>query len=71
MSENIRVRFGRRISSLRKEKGWTQEDLEAKSGIGRVFISQIENGHKEACLDVLEALAGSFSLSISDLMKGV
>ncbi len=36
------------------ERGWTQEDLAGKSGIGRVFVSQMENGHKDVCLGIIE-----------------
>lgn len=71
MKKNVRERFGERIRQLRAEHQLTQEDLAHRSGVGRVFISQVENGHKEACLGVLEALAGSFKITLSDLMKGV
>jgi transcriptional regulator with XRE-family HTH domain len=69
--KNVRQRFGDRIKSLRLEREWSQEDLADKAGIGRVFISQLENGHKEACLGIIETLADSFSISISELMRQV
>jgi transcriptional regulator with XRE-family HTH domain len=68
---NTRERFGARIKALRLKAGWTQEDLAEKAGVGRVFISQMENGHKDVCLGVIEALAGSFKISLSELMKNV
>jgi transcriptional regulator with XRE-family HTH domain len=68
---NTRERFGARIKALRLKAKWSQEDLAEKAGVGRVFISQIENGHKDVCLGVIEALAGSFEKSISELTKGV
>jgi transcriptional regulator with XRE-family HTH domain len=49
----------------------TQEDLADRSGIGRVFISQIENGHKESCLFIMDALAGTFKIILSELLKDV
>lgn len=52
------------MKQLRKEAGMTQEDLTDRSGIGRVFISQIKNGNKEPCLDVIHALAGTFKITI-------
>jgi transcriptional regulator with XRE-family HTH domain len=67
----VRQRFGERVRLLRGEAGMTQEDLADRSGIGRVFISQLENGHKEPCLDVMDALAGTFKISLADLLKGV
>ncbi len=71
MQRNFQQRFGQRIKSLRHEYGWTQVDLAAKSGVGRVFISQVENGHKDVCLGVMDALAGCFKISLSDLLKKV
>jgi transcriptional regulator with XRE-family HTH domain len=45
--------------------------LSDKAGVGRVFVSQLENGHKDVCLGVIEALAHSLKVSISELMRGV
>jgi transcriptional regulator with XRE-family HTH domain len=59
------------LKSLRLERKWSQEDLAADAGIGRVFISQLENGHKEACLSIIEALADTFDLTISEFMRGI
>jgi transcriptional regulator with XRE-family HTH domain len=67
----VRQRFGDRIKRLRIEADLTQEDLAERSGMGRVFISQIENGHKDVCLGTMDAFAGSFKLSLSDLLKDV
>ena len=71
MRKNLRQRFGERVRQLRADEGMTQEDLADRSGIGRVFISQIENGHKEACLGVMDALAGTFKITLSDLLKDI
>lgn len=71
MPRNTRQRFGDRVKELRAERGYSQEDLSEHSGLGRVFVSQIENGHKDVCLGSIEALAGSFKLTIAELMKGV
>ena len=36
--------LGKEIKSLRKEKNWSQDDLEKYSGITKRTISKIENG---------------------------
>lgn len=71
MRKNLRQRFGERVKKLRHEAGMTQEDLADRSGIGRIFISQIENGHKEVCLGVMDALAGTFKITLSELLESV
>ena len=71
VQKNVRQRFGIRLRQLRAERGWSQEELSGLSGIGRVFVSQLENGHKDVCLGVIETLADSFKISIAELMRSV
>jgi transcriptional regulator with XRE-family HTH domain len=70
-NEDISVALGRRIRKLREQRGWYQEDLSAESGLNRVAISRLECGKQEAKLKTLQALAGSFEMTISQLMKGL
>ena len=37
-------KLGKEIKKLRKEKNWTQDDLEKRAGITKRTISKIENG---------------------------
>jgi transcriptional regulator with XRE-family HTH domain len=70
-NEDICVRVGRRVRKLRKRLGWTQIDLAVHSGLGRVFISNIENGKKEPGLRSIEILALSFDMTLSQFLRGV
>jgi transcriptional regulator with XRE-family HTH domain len=69
MATDICVRFGKRLRALRKERGWTQIDLAVHTGLGRVFISDLERGKKEPCLRSIEILAIAFEVSISQLFR--
>lgn len=71
MQKTPEERFGARVRFLRAARGWTQEDLRKKSHLSREHISRIENGHQEAGLRVIDTLAKTFSISISELMHGV
>jgi transcriptional regulator with XRE-family HTH domain len=68
---DVCVRFGKRIRKLRLDRGWTQTDLAVHTGIGRPFLSNVENGNREPCLRLIEVLALSFELSIAQLMRGI
>jgi transcriptional regulator with XRE-family HTH domain len=63
--------MGRKIRLLREKRGWTQQQLADMTGIGRVHVSELENGKREAGLRMLEKLAASFEIIISDLLKGI
>ena len=52
-----------------ENRGWNQPYLAEISGIGRVHISELENGRREAGLRILEMLAVSFGISLSELLR--
>ncbi len=62
------ARLGKRIRDLRRQNGWTQEDLEAKAKIERVYLSRIEGGRQNPSVLTLRALARAFSIGIADLL---
>jgi transcriptional regulator with XRE-family HTH domain len=41
------------------------------TGIGRVHLSELENGKREAGLRMLAKLAASFEFSVADLLKEI
>ena len=71
MATDICVRFGKRIRRLRTERKWTQIDLAVHTGLGRVFISDLERGKKEPCLRSIEILAIAFDLTVPQLFRSV
>ena len=71
MATDICIRFGKRIRKLRTERGWTQIDLAVHTGLGRVFISDVERGKKEPCLRSVEILAIAFEMTIPQLFRSV
>ena len=68
---DICLALGERVRRLRVARGWAQSDLAAHSGIGRQFISDLENGKQEPRLRTLETLANSFDMTVSQLMRGL
>ena len=71
MAIDIYVRLGKRIRLLREKRGWTQQQLADMTRIGRVHLSELENGKREAGLRMLEKVAGSFEISVLDLLREV
>lgn len=69
MAIDICIRLGRRIRVLRSKRGWTQQQLADMTGIGRVHVSELENGKREAGLRILERLATTFEMTVSEMLR--
>jgi DNA-binding XRE family transcriptional regulator len=61
MAIDICKLLGIRIRQLRKHRNWRQIDLAEESGLGRIYISDLERGKKEICLRNLQVLALNIS----------
>lgn len=63
----VRRRVADRIIELRAQRGWSQEELGARSGLTYKFIGEVERGQKSPSLDSLARLAQGFGLDIGEL----
>lgn len=60
----VRDRIGSRIATLRKLKGWSQEELSERAGLQRTHISRIEAGKYAVTFEVVEAIAEAFGMTV-------
>ena len=65
---DILQRFGDRVRELRKDCGWSQEELAQASGLDRSYMGSVERGERNIALRNLEAIALAFEISLSELM---
>lgn len=63
------MEFKERISCLRKDKGYSQEDLAEKLGISRQAVAKWEAGLSYPDVDNLITLSNLFHISIDQLLK--
>jgi transcriptional regulator with XRE-family HTH domain len=63
--------FGENVRSARHERGWTQEDLSARTGLAVVQISRIERGKREIRLTTLIRLLDAFDMPVEALLGGL
>ncbi|MFB2555265.1 helix-turn-helix domain-containing protein [Herbiconiux liangxiaofengii] len=59
-----------RITTLRRERGWTQEKLALESGVAVRTIQRLEGGH-DASLETLSMVAKSLQVPVRDLFTTV
>ncbi len=67
--ENIRERLGKRIRTLRKAKGLTQEGLGERANLNYKYIGEIERGEVNSSVETLAAMANALDISISQLFE--
>ncbi len=63
------MNVGARIRSIRVENGLSQEDLAAKAGINRTYLSQLENSKSSPTLEVLERIARAMDTAAATLIS--
>ena len=63
--------LGMRIKYLRSVKHWSQEDLALEAEVNKNYISDLERGTRNPTVKVLEKIAKAFSISLSELFKGI
>jgi transcriptional regulator with XRE-family HTH domain len=61
--------FGKAIRARRLAAGMTQENLALEAGLERVFISWMENGHKQATFQTMLKLARALNCSAAELVS--
>jgi len=67
---DVLIKFGRRIRSLRLQKGFTsQMDFAYKAGLDRTYIGGIERGERNVSLKNLARLADTLHVDLDELMR--
>ena len=67
MENNIKVLLGKRIKELRNKRGFTQEFLAEKIGVGQRNLSKIECGNNFVTADTLQKIINAFEISAKEL----
>jgi transcriptional regulator with XRE-family HTH domain len=59
--------IGERLKAVREQKKLSQGDIEKRTGLLRVYISRVENGHTVPAIETLEKLARALELPLYQL----
>lgn len=68
---SLQQNIGIALKALRAEKGISQEKLALETGIGRRYMSDIENGRRNISLEIIEKIAAFFEMSASELVQKI
>lgn len=69
MADDLLIRFGERVRSLRKRAGWTQVELAERLGLDRSYLADIERGRRNVSLRNLDLIAKGFGLTLSQFLS--
>lgn len=65
---DIKKQLGKRIKELRLKAGFSQEELAAKAGLHRTYMSDIERGERNVSVENIEKIARALGVKSSDLL---
>ena len=65
----IQRQVGRNLKRIRKERGWSQEELAFESGLHRTYISGTERGARNPTIVILARLAKTLRVTVDQLVK--
>jgi len=60
--------IGRRIATLRQQRGYTQERLAERIGIEPVTLSRLETGHRAVSITSASRMADALGVGLGDLL---
>jgi transcriptional regulator with XRE-family HTH domain len=59
--------IGDRLRDIRKQKNFSQGEMEKRTGLFRCYISRVENGHTVPAIETLEKIARAFEVPMYQL----
>ncbi len=68
-NSEILIKFGKRVRKLRKEKGFSQEELAFRADLHRTYIGMIERAEKNITLINIEKIANGLETNINELFN--
>ena len=66
---DVRVRVGKNVLALRKERTLTQEELAHRAAINQTYLSDIERGKRNPSLLVLDRIASALDADLEQLVR--
>jgi len=65
---DMRALVGTNFARIRREKGLTQEQVEARSGISQQYLSSLERGRRNPTIITLYELATALDVAVTDFL---
>jgi len=67
--DDLRTLFGRRVRELRKERGFSQEELAHRAGLHVTYVGGIERGERNPALANIGRIATALRVPLAELFS--
>jgi transcriptional regulator with XRE-family HTH domain len=61
--------FGGRLKDMRRQRGWTLEDLAARTELSTAHLSRLESGDRQASIAAVLTLSRIFGVSLTSMFE--
>ncbi|MFM0188081.1 helix-turn-helix transcriptional regulator [Paraburkholderia nemoris] len=68
-SQTARSILATKLRKLRAQRGWSQEDLAAESGLDRSFVAHVEREARNVSIDNIERLSIALGVQVFELLQ--
>ena len=69
--DDVLIKFGKQVRTLRHSKKMSQEKLARLSGLHRTYVVQVEAGSRNVALKNISKIAKALGISMSELCNGI
>ena len=70
MKHNILIQFGKKVREVRKQSGWSQDELARRTGLHRTYIGSIERSERNVSLINIDKIAKALGMKAKELLEG-
>lgn len=71
MASDPKLIVGNNIRNIRKEVGWSQEQLAEACSLHRTYIGAVERGERNICLENIVEISRALRVGATTLLEGV
>ncbi|MEN0654002.1 MULTISPECIES: helix-turn-helix domain-containing protein [Hyphobacterium] len=65
---DIRQRLAENMRAIRREKGWSQEELADRAGVHRTYISGVERCVRNPTITIVGRIAGALGVKVGEMV---
>ncbi len=69
--ETLAGRFGELVRSLRREKGYSQEEFSFRVGLHQTYVSSVERGERNVTIQTADRIAKALDTTLTELFGGL